>query len=282
VRPLADLDLLVRRDDLPRAAEVLQGLGYASCDPGSVESTRAACHCLHFARPGLLPVEVHWTIVKPTLALRVDLDEIWARAGHATVGGTRVGVLSPEDLLLHLCLHACAHHLLHVPARCFLDVACVARCAQGIDWDAVVERAERWGAEKSLFWGLALGRVLFDARVPRETLEALAPAGDTAEDARLLLASLFAPPPLLPSALELGMSHPGWRARARFLAQSVGAKWRRLRDGRAGVIPSARALAAGLANLLGLAARTLVRVLARDPEQQARYASTRRLTRLLR
>ena len=54
---------------------------------------------------GIVTVEVHHHIVRPDSPLHFDLSGVWERACSATVAGTQVLTLAPEDLLAHLCIH---------------------------------------------------------------------------------------------------------------------------------------------------------------------------------
>jgi|GEM_PF-423048 len=76
-----------------------------SGQPADIESE---CEMWKHALPVLirdLAIELHWTIVSPTGPVRVDAAGLWNRAHPALIAGVEVLSLSPEDLLLHLCLH---------------------------------------------------------------------------------------------------------------------------------------------------------------------------------
>jgi len=105
LRPMCDNDLLVPKADLARAEAVLLDMGGVHKQLKDTESRRRT---KHHAPPVLirdLAIELHWTIVSPTGPVRVDAAGLWDRARPAAVAGVEVLSLSPEDLLLHLCLH---------------------------------------------------------------------------------------------------------------------------------------------------------------------------------
>ena len=106
MRPMGDLDFLVRKDALPAVTDILQGLGFQERNrqPGFAQ---AYCNTLEFVseRHGGMIVEPHWTIVYPPFADRIDMEAVWKRCVRGTVGGVETWRLGREDLLLHLCLH---------------------------------------------------------------------------------------------------------------------------------------------------------------------------------
>lgn len=105
-RPMGDLDLLVRREDLDRVARVLRELGFREIDrrPGFA---RQYSYTLEFFRemPPSLLVEPHWTLAYPPFCERLDMDAVWNRCVQGRIGDMNTVLLHPDDLVLHLCLH---------------------------------------------------------------------------------------------------------------------------------------------------------------------------------
>ena len=91
LRPMADLDLLVKPADLPRAIETLRRLGYESEQPFDPVAQQAGFQDMPpMRRPGGAMVELHWTLVTPLCGARIDeheLEGIWCRAAPATIAG---------------------------------------------------------------------------------------------------------------------------------------------------------------------------------------------------
>ncbi len=105
-RPMGDLDLLVRKDDLSGVATLLEALGYREVDrrPGFA---REFSYTLKFVkrRHAWVIVEPHWTIAYPPFVDAIDMDRLWARARRRRVVGVDAWSLAPEETLLNLCLH---------------------------------------------------------------------------------------------------------------------------------------------------------------------------------
>jgi hypothetical protein len=171
LRSMSDIDILVRRTDLKKADEELGKLGYRK-----LEHQLAYHHLPPFFKEGAPLIEVHWHIERPSNPFTIDIEELWQRAQPTTIAECEVLVLSPEDLLLHLCVHAAFHHLFQIGLRSLYDIAEVIYHNQNnIEWEAVCWRTQQWGANNSVYLALYLAQTLVGAAVPREVLDTLKP-----------------------------------------------------------------------------------------------------------
>lgn len=161
-RPFTDLDLLVRRADVPAALGVLAALGYRHL-PGGRPLEHEVGHAAGavFVReddPVSVPIDLHWELVAPAGVVRrfpVPIEEVWARSVPAPEWGPLARRLSPEDLLLYLALHLALHHPLG-GGRWRQDILqLLHRFGAVLDWAAVGERAERWGVRAAVAFALA-------------------------------------------------------------------------------------------------------------------------------
>ena len=123
LRPMIDVDLMVRKAQLPRAQAVLLDMIGVQQQPENIESRRKRNAHLPQVVGGDLALEIHWTIAPPAGPARVDAAGLWDRACPANIAGVDVLALSPEDLLLHLCLHASYSESLGAGLRPFCDIA---------------------------------------------------------------------------------------------------------------------------------------------------------------
>ena len=185
-RPMGDLDVLVRKDDLPRVTCILRDLGFRELThrPGFAQ---AFSYTLVFARErhGWILVEPHWTIAYPPFTDRLAMEGVWARCLRRRTVGVESWSLGREDLLLHLCLHL-MHPDTAVPLLWFYEVdRLVRRDEAGLDWSRVSSIAE--SAAVGFLVSQALGRVreLFGTPVPQEVLGGVAPPPRGAQHERL-------------------------------------------------------------------------------------------------
>jgi hypothetical protein len=181
IRPMHDLDFLVRREDLPAMADMLGGLGYQEIDrrPGFA---RTFSYTLEFVKQGnRWPlIEPHWTTAYPPFADRIDMAKVWQRRRRGRVAGLDVSLLSPADFLLHLCFHL-VHKGEDAPLLWWYELHHLIRQeATSLDWPEVVLVAHQSGQRLMVAGVLRRLRELFDSRVPDSVLTLLAetqPAG---------------------------------------------------------------------------------------------------------
>lgn len=136
VRPMGDVDLLVRAADVRETGRVLVNLGYRAGAPSENAPDYATHHHVNpYHKRGAVPIEIHRSIVPLIGPVQVDLEGMWGRARPARIAGIDVLALSAEDLLLHLCVHVAYNHGFQVPLRALYDIAAtVGHYRQEIDW----------------------------------------------------------------------------------------------------------------------------------------------------
>ncbi|MFN2400532.1 MAG: nucleotidyltransferase family protein [Gemmatimonadaceae bacterium] len=169
LRTMVDIDLLVRNADLGRTESVLLAMGYGPRERPSVQAQRVqAHHLVRFSAPGLVPVEVHWTIEPLPAIFDIDIDSMWTRAQPARVAGVEVSALAPPDLLAHLALHAAYQHRFGVRLRHLCDVAETLRHFNpGFDWQALASLATRYHIERFIAVTLSVTRALLGIELPQ-------------------------------------------------------------------------------------------------------------------
>ncbi len=113
-RDCADLDFLVRGDDVKRAGELLGRMGYtrsvelpAHLRPALLKN--ASEEQFRHGETNLL-LELQWAPAPHVFALGFDNDAIWLRKRTISFGGDAVLSPSPEDLLRLLCIHGWKHN----------------------------------------------------------------------------------------------------------------------------------------------------------------------------
>lgn len=172
LRTMGDVDVLLYEHDLPRAEQLLLDLGAEPEDSRRIK-TDDNQHFGYIFKNNGLRLENHWTL-NASIKHRLDIEAIWARTRPAThFPGARL--LSPEDLLLHLCLHA-AGHLYALRLRAIYDVTLViAREAPVISWTEFCARARAWRISRAAYGMLRLAQTWLGANVPEATFAALEP-----------------------------------------------------------------------------------------------------------
>jgi hypothetical protein len=177
LRTMGDLDLMVRRDQLSLAEHALEELGYRpQHDPLDETDYTRHHHTRPLGKPGAVRIDLHWNIARPAGIFDVDLDGIWARAVPAQVAGVDALVLSHEDLILHLCVHASFHHQFRLGLRACWDILEVLRRhGNSIDWDILARRAQHWRIDRYVYVVLRLVQELLGVDIPAAAMGSMKP-----------------------------------------------------------------------------------------------------------
>jgi hypothetical protein len=147
LRPMTDIDLWVPRGYLDKARAVMQSMGYiyySKLDrPLALED--ALTGETQFFKANAPLVELHWNFFSGEWIRNTTLidEEVVI---HRTIPfkGELVRQLSPEDTVIHLCVHlAINHQMTDTGLRTLLDLEFIHR-KWNIDWEIVVQRARAW------------------------------------------------------------------------------------------------------------------------------------------
>ena len=175
LRSMADLDLLVREEDLTRAQDTLLALGYQPRATHRSPAWYLAHHhhlipCVH---PGTgTVVELHRNITAPSTGLAPDPHLLWSRSERARVADMEVRVLSPNDALMHICLHIAGDDPFLNKARSLADlVALVQTSAGDLVWPSLVHNAPHLA--RFLYYPLWLARQAGATAVPEDVMTEL-------------------------------------------------------------------------------------------------------------
>lgn len=167
LRDFSDLDVLVRREHVLKAKTALGTLGYAVNTQFSEAEERAylaAGYEYTFDGPaGRNLLEIQWDILPRFYAVNFDCNEFFRRTRTVPVFGRAVRTLSPEDLLLTLCVHAGKHAWVRL--YWLRDIAGAVQ-SQTIDWTGVERKARKLGVTRMVGVSLRLAHRLLQANVP--------------------------------------------------------------------------------------------------------------------
>ncbi len=221
LRPLQDIDVLVRRESLAAALRALTACGYETPNPETRAGVVVAYENeLLLCKPGPVnvPLEIHWSLFdSPYYQYALPMNWFWETSVPLPTANGGARMLGPEAQVLHLCGHLLLHHSgddllwLH-------DIAELLANHQNLHWDVVLERAAASGLV------LPVQRVVervaseWDAPVPaavRERLQMLRPSARE----RRAFAQLTAPERTRIRRLWTHLVNlPCWRQRVRFAA----------------------------------------------------------------
>jgi len=187
LRDAGDIDLLVHRNDIVRAADLLVGLGHRPFYPtasaeesaflSSLQGARRAAYLQyhgehHLVREdGLLNVDLHWQVSHRAISRGLDTRTLWSGLTPIELAGRTAHTFSPEHLLLVLCDNGAKDGWARLDRVC--DVAELLRRNPNLNWAQILTTARQIGAERILLLGLHLANALLDAPLPNDIRDRL-------------------------------------------------------------------------------------------------------------
>lgn len=114
LRPMSDVDLLVRKEDLPQVDKKLQLLGYSTQEnylDRLKTSDNSYLNTIMMRNTSSPPLHIHWHLVNSTIptfiySSKIEMERIWQEAIPARVADVQSLVLAPHHLIIHLSEHA--------------------------------------------------------------------------------------------------------------------------------------------------------------------------------
>ncbi|HYJ86513.1 MAG TPA: nucleotidyltransferase family protein [Pyrinomonadaceae bacterium] len=167
LRQFGDLDLLVRKRDVPRVIELLVSRNFKPT-PELTDSQRAALlrfDCAqNFKNGNNVVLDLHWNFTAPSYAFAFDVDSLWSRLETVNISSRPIVTLTSDDLLLILCLHGATHFWERL--GWISDVAGLITRGTNLDWQRALSSAAALGAQRILLLGLFLAGELLQAPIP--------------------------------------------------------------------------------------------------------------------
>ncbi len=178
LRPMVDIDLLVRRRDLSEVKNILQDYGYCKPDFLSDDSLEKFGGEIHLCKKDIF-LDIHSSLSQYERfqnVFRIDLDEdIWEKSVLVKTEAEEKKILCPNHLLIHLCLHQAMAHYFRGLFR-FSDLReTILTYQKELDWKYIFEKAGEYKIKKIIYCSLNLMEGIFGPVVPRDALERLKP-----------------------------------------------------------------------------------------------------------
>ncbi len=176
LRPMFDVDLLIKAEDFWRIDEILSGAGFRS-DKGILLSRYHIYWVRHIAYMSkAIQLELHPKIY--------ELPKLrpWTNVAHAKIASVDTLVLGPEDLLLHACIHLLDHMYIREESLGYLiwwyDIASILGFyREELNWDYVMRVVKEHEIEASINRVLRATSQWAGSHVPAEVLGQLADDG---------------------------------------------------------------------------------------------------------
>lgn len=179
LRPMDDVDLLVRAADIREAQHLVESLGYkvSGASLGRDDEARLASNFHHYPLihpSGGLAVEIHHHLTSTTAAF--DISGYWDRAVPSGSGSHLLP--APEDLFLHVAIHFTEDRIARrrYALGQLADLSWIAH-RWDLDWTELARRADSYGESERLFLALEMMRCLRLGGPPAEVVMSLQPGG---------------------------------------------------------------------------------------------------------
>ena len=148
LRPIADIDLLLRPDDVPAACQLLAEQGYHRLDSEPQAGLALAFENeIVLRKPNAIPItlELHWSLLdSPYYQRRLGLDWFWQTARALPIAEVESLVLGLEAEVLYLCAHLVLHHQ-GQGWRWLVDIAALlASELKDLNWPLLLEKAQTY------------------------------------------------------------------------------------------------------------------------------------------
>jgi len=167
LRQAGDIDILIDRQHFTEAQSVLESLGYEMTPRLTAPqmASHLASHCeIPFMRDERFTiVDLHWGLAPRSFVFGVEADDVMSRLQTVSLAGAAVETFSNEDTVLYQAMHG-TKHLWH-RLEWIISLAELIRAANELDWDTVVQRAERAHATRMLALGLRLVETFTDVEI---------------------------------------------------------------------------------------------------------------------
>lgn len=230
LRPMKDIDILVRQPDVSEARSILDTLGFEGPDSQTLEDLFINHH--HHIAPRLhrdtgAKIDLHWQLARPDRLHELDMEVMWANTHEVSLVGVPCRELDPIDQLIHLCVHYLGD-LLGKRAgslRQLLDIALFVRMyGDTISWPDFNERAIRYQVGSEVFTALYVCRLVLGASYPNEVDSRLRPINfNESNIEQFIVHRVIRRGSDLPISLIKALALPSWTTRMRALGKILAA-----------------------------------------------------------
>lgn len=193
LRPMSDLDILVRPEHLDRTEAIALCYGYAPIVERVVQEhdtidRRHLPNLIHHERGIVL--EIHQHIVDSDGPYHFNLNGFWSGARPVSLLGVPALVLATEDQLIHLCINFLLdrHYSSHFALGQLCDISeLISGEGDSLNWDLVERVADDVCIQQGIHYVLYACEQLLGSKVPASVLSRLQPLEFNSSLAKLFL-----------------------------------------------------------------------------------------------
>ncbi len=158
LRPMVDIDLLVKQRDLTHVKKIMSDLRYVHTADSTSEKWYEENHHhlpLYIHPEKSVVVEVHRNISGHSF--HINIEEWWERITLVRIGNFQVRIPSPEDMVMHLCIHLFNHGYNEMTLRGICDIfETLKYYKKEIDWKLFQDEINKYKINKPVYTMLYL------------------------------------------------------------------------------------------------------------------------------
>ncbi len=189
LRPMSDVDLLLKARDVEAATSLLKQLGcIKGMDLVREDHFPTYYYELEFISAGPNPIrlDVHVRPFRPTrYAPLLHEDQFWEDARRVEIGQAKAVIPCAETMLIHLAAHAAFHDCSRLMWLYDVKRWCEVFGRQ-MDWSLVLSRAKSWHLVAPVRWAISVAESTWGPFVPTSFRDSLAGMNTSWKD-RLVL-----------------------------------------------------------------------------------------------
>ena len=185
LRPMSDVDLLVKEEDVAHADEQLKNLGYRPSDVAvdEVDFSSTYLTTLDYRSPeeDSPSFHMHWHFVNSTIPnesyiKNIEMEDIWRDSENTEIAGVETLVMAPHHLLIHLSEHALrvTHSLSKFSLLCDINEA-VNFYQDQLDWSRLSRESFKFNLNRMVYLSLYFSSKLLGTQIPEDVLSELRP-----------------------------------------------------------------------------------------------------------
>jgi len=185
LRPMSDIDLLVKEEDMMNVNEQLKTLDYrptdASVDDIDFSSSYLTTLDYRTSSEKSPSFHIHWHFVNSTIPnesyiRNIKIDNIWRDAEETRIADVETLVMAPHHLLIHLSEHALrvTHSLSKLSLLCDINEA-VNFYQERLDWGRLIDETYMFNLEKMVYLSLFFSSKFLAAPIQEDVLSSIKP-----------------------------------------------------------------------------------------------------------
>lgn len=103
--------------------------------------------------------------------LPVNFQTIWNEASHLSLRGQEVWVMSPEDMLISVCINSCRKRFFRLKA--LSDISAVLHAYPQLDWAKLTHKAKAYDCAGIVYAALLVAKITVGCQLPDQALACL-------------------------------------------------------------------------------------------------------------